>query len=118
MFYYVLEWDKRYHSCHSCHGFTSEFKAKQLRLTGAQVVVIKIDQKGKLKIKWSQSILAIDVRDVLKLKQSSSQLNLQKSCQGNCQVHCAPKSKLCDIKFSSRQLSCQLSGKKIFHIFC
>ena len=84
--------------------------------------------------------VGMGVRDILKARQFSSQLFVQKSFQGNCQVNCATKkflqgncqvivffptnlsrqlsSQLCNKNLSSRQLSSRLFVKKIFHIFC
>ena len=62
------------------------------------------------------------VRDIFKSRQLSSQSYFQESCQGNCQVNCATKKNCFKAivksivlpKNSSRQLSSQLFGEKLF----
>ena len=49
--------------------------------------------------------LCMDLRDIFKSRQLSSQIFFQKNCQGNCQVNCATKNVLqgnCQVNSSSK----------------
>ena len=59
-----------------------------------------------LYVNWGNN-LGMGMRDIFKLRQLSSQLFFQKSCQCNCQVNCATKNVLqgnCQVNYFSKKV--------------